>query len=154
MSALKLRRVESRFGEVLAEGAPLRYGAPATSAKAVAELLRPIMADPSTEEFWLLTLDGKHRVIGACMVSRGTLTASLVHPREVFGPALRLGAAAIIVAHNHPSGDPEPSAEDLAVTRRMVDAGKLLGVPLLDHLVLAGGGDGYVSLRERMEFGA
>jgi DNA repair protein RadC len=73
-----------------------------------------------------------------------------VHPREVFGPAVREGAAALIVVHNHPSGDPEPSAEDLSVTRRLIEAGELLGVPLLDHVVV--GDVGYVSIRERMRF--
>ena len=78
--------------------------------------------------------------------------SSLVHPREVFGPALREGAAALIVVHNHPSGVPEPSAEDVAVTRRLIEAGQLLGVPLLDHVVVAA--EGYVSIRERIRFEA
>jgi DNA repair protein RadC len=81
----------------------------------------------------------------------GTLTTSLVHPREVFRSAVREAAAALIAVHNHPSGDPEPSAEDLEVTRRLIEAGRLLGIPLLDHVVV---GDGaWVSLRERMPFG-
>ena len=102
------------------------------------------------ETFHALLLDGKHRLRRRERVSQGTLTSSLVHPREVFGPALREGAAALVVAHNHPSGDPEPSAEDLAVTRRLIEVGRLLGVPLLDHVVL---GDGsYVSIRERINF--
>jgi DNA repair protein RadC len=90
------------------------------------------------ECFAVLLLDGRHRVKRLVPVGRGTLTASLVHPREVFGPAVREGAAAVLVAHNHPSGDPEPSAEDLAVTRRLGRSGRLLGIPLLDHLVVAG----------------
>jgi DNA repair protein RadC len=83
-------------------------------------------------------------------VSQGTLTSSLVHPREVFGPAVREEPRALIVAHNHPSGDPEPSEEDLAVTRRLVEAGKILGVPLLDHVVI--GDRSFVSIRERIRF--
>jgi DNA repair protein RadC len=102
------------------------------------------------ETFHALLLDGKHRLRRRHRVSEGTLTSSLVHPREVFGPALREGAAALIVVHNHPSGDPEPSAEDLAVTRRLVEVGTLLGVPLLDHVVVAD--ERYVSIRERMQF--
>lgn len=80
-------------------------------------------------------------------ISRGTLTASLVHPREVFGPAIRMGAAAIILAHNHPSGDTTPSEEDQTVTKRIHEAGMLLGVPLLDHVIIGAGGS-YASFRE------
>jgi DNA repair protein RadC len=79
-------------------------------------------------------------------VTRGTLTSSLVHPREVFRAAILAGAAGIILVHNHPSGDPTPSADDRAVTRQMVDAGRLLGVPVYDHVILAG--ERYVSFAE------
>ena len=103
------------------------------------------------ERFVTLLLDGRHRLKCLERVSEGTLTSSLVHPREVFRPAVREAAAAIVVAHNHPSGDPEPSHEDLEVTQRLLEAGRVLGIPLLDHLVV---GDGvFVSLRERMSFG-
>ena len=102
------------------------------------------------ERFHVLLLDGKHRLLRAEVVSEGTLTTSLVHPREVFRSAIREAAAAIVVAHNHPSGDPEPSSEDLEVTRRLVRTGRLLGIPLLDHVVL--GERAWVSLRERMAF--
>jgi DNA repair protein RadC len=85
-------------------------------------------------------------VIREVEISHGTLTASLVHPREVFRPALREGAAALVVVHNHPSGDPAPSAEDHQVTERLARAGELLGVRLLDHVVVAE--RGYRSLRE------
>ena len=85
----------------------------------------------------LLLLDGRHRLLREVMASQGTLTASLVHPREVFRPALREGAAALVLVHNHPSGDPAPSREDREVTRRLVQAGALLGVPVLDHVVVA-----------------
>ena len=98
------------------------------------------------ERFVSLLLEGRHRVIEECEISRGTLTASLVHPREVFRPALRAGAAALVVVHNHPSGDPTPSQEDRRVTERLRQAGELLGVPLLDHVVIAE--RGYRSLKE------
>jgi DNA repair protein RadC len=91
----------------------------------------------SHEKFIALLLDGRHRVLREEVVSQGTLTASLVHPREVFRPALREAAAALILVHNHPSGDPAPSAEDREVTRRLVRAGELLGVRVLDHVVVA-----------------
>jgi len=89
----------------------------------------------------------KHRPIAYHLVSRGTLDACLVHAREVFRAAIAGGAAAIIVAHNHPSGDPAPSADDCTLTRRLSEGGELLGIPVLDHVVL--GRDGrYSSFRE------
>jgi DNA repair protein RadC len=98
------------------------------------------------EKFIALLLDGRQRVLREHVVSQGTLTASLVHPREVFRPALREAAAAMILVHNHPSGDPTPSPEDREVTRRLVRAGDLLGVRVLDHVVVAE--RGYCSLKE------
>ena len=133
-----------------AQAAPRRERPSLRSPAVVHELLAGEIAGLPQETFHALLLDGKHRLRRRERVSEGTLTSSLVHPREVFGSALRERAAALIVAHNHPSGDPEPSAEDLAVTRRLIQAGRLLGVPLLDHVVIAEGG--YVSLRERISF--
>jgi DNA repair protein RadC len=104
------------------------------------------LRDAEQEHFCVLLLDGRHRVLGDEVVSLGTLTASLVHPREVFRPALRAGAAALILVHNHPSGDPEPSPEDRAVTQRLAQAGELLGIPVLDHVVVAE--RGYRSFRD------
>ena len=98
------------------------------------------------ERFIALLLDGRHRVLREEVVSQGTLTASLVHPREVFRPALRESAAALILVHNHPSGDPTPSAEDREVTLRLVRAGDLLGVRVIDHVVVAE--RGFCSLKE------
>ncbi len=116
----------------------------------VLRLLEDEVRGSEQERFFVLLLDGKHALRRIELVSLGTLTTSLVHPREVFRPAVRAAAAAVVCAHNHPSGDPEPSAEDVEVTRRLLDAGKLLGIPVLDHVVL---GDGrFVSLRERMGF--
>src|SRR5690606_306825 len=97
--------------------------------------------------FVALLLDARHRLLRVERVSEGTLTSSVVHPREVFGPALREAAAAVVVAHNHPSGDPTPSAEDRDVTARLAEAGRLVGVRLLDHVVV--GDPGFVSFRER-----
>jgi DNA repair protein RadC len=95
--------------------------------------------------FYLITLNARARVIDVHEVTRGTLTASLVHPREVFRVAIADGAAAIIVAHNHPSGDPTPSADDRMATRQLVEAGNIIGIPVADHVVL---GDRYVSFVE------
>jgi DNA repair protein RadC len=101
------------------------------------------------EHFLMLALDGKNRVVGFEIVSVGTLTASLVHPREVFKAAILTNAAAIVVAHNHPSGDPTPSAEDRAITERLKQAGELLGIAVLDHVVL--GDSGYHSFADAGE---
>jgi DNA repair protein RadC len=103
------------------------------------------------EHFHALYLDTRRHLIAAETISVGTLDSSLVHPREVFRPAIAHAASAILVAHNHPSGDPEPSAEDLALTRRLDKAARLLGFSLLDHLVVAK--RGFVSLRERQRSG-
>ncbi len=120
------------------------------SARAVFELLRGRFSGLEQECFLTLVLDGRHRLRRVVPVSAGTLTSSLVHPREVFRGAVREAAAAVIVAHNHPSGDPEPSREDLETTSRLRQAGELLGIPLCDHVII--GEDGYVSLRERLGF--
>lgn len=99
------------------------------------------------EHFLTLHLDTKHRVIAEEIVSIGCLDASIVHPREIFKAALKRSASAILCMHNHPSGDPTPSPEDIAVTRRLCEAGRLLGVDVLDHIVI---GDGnFVSLNAR-----
>jgi DNA repair protein RadC len=124
----------------LPEGASLR--SPGDVFRRFAARLRRL----THERFVVVMLDGRHRVLGEEVVSQGTLTASLVHPREVFRPALRASAAALILVHNHPSGDPTPSAEDRAVTRRLAQAGEILGVHVLDHVVVAE--RGYASLRE------
>ncbi len=106
------------------------------------------------EELRVVVLDTKNQVVEVVMVYRGTINSSAVRVAEVFKAAIRRNAAAIILAHNHPSGDPTPSSEDVAVTREIVEAGKLLGIELLDHLVIGGGGQ-WVSLRERgLGFGA
>ncbi len=104
------------------------------------------------EVFVALLLDVQNRLQGEALVSIGTLTSSLVHPREVFRPAIAQGAAAVIVAHNHPSGDPDPSQADREVTRRLIRAGRLVGIPLLDHVVIGAGR--FASLRSSMDFDA
>jgi DNA repair protein RadC len=100
------------------------------------------------ETFWVLLLDGRNRLRDELCVSVGTLTAALVHPREVFGPAVRSGAASVILVHNHPSGDPTPSAEDVDLTRRLVQAGDLIGISVLDHVIVAQAG--WASVMDRL----
>lgn len=97
------------------------------------------MRDLQVEEFHLLALDSQSQVLREILVTRGLLNSSLVHPREVFRAAIAEAAAGIIVVHNHPSGDPTPSAEDRAVTRQLAEAGRLLDLPLYDHVIIGGG---------------
>jgi len=125
---------------------PLPPGDPVRGPADVARHFFPRLRHAPQESFYVLLLDGRHRVLSERLVSRGTLTASLVHPREVFRPAVRDAAAAMILVHNHPSGDPAPSAEDREVTTRLVRAGELMGIPVLDHVVVAE--LGFASLRE------
>jgi DNA repair protein RadC len=106
------------------------------SSKEVANYYLPLLAGKKREQFQVILLDRKNRVMRDVMVSQGSLTASVVHPREVFNPAIRDSAAAVIFVHNHPSGDPQPSQEDHVLTTRLVEAGKLLGIQVLDHIIV------------------
>lgn len=115
--------------------------------QAVFQHLAPKMSDLEYEQFHVVLLNAKNHVLGVELISQGTLTASLVHPREIFKPAIRQNAHAVILAHNHPSGDPTPSREDREVTQRLIAVGKLLGIEVLDHLVIGHGR--YTSFRER-----
>lgn len=114
---------------------------------AAVDLARRIVRDDAREHFLAVYLDGRHRPIGHSVVSIGTATASLVHPREVFQSAVLLGAVSVLLLHNHPSGDPSPSREDREVTDRLRDAGRILGIRLLDHIVWTRHGS-YHSFRE------
>lgn len=113
----------------------------------VFERLGPRLRDRKQEEFWALYLDSQNRILCDRCITVGLLNSSLVHPREVFAPAITHAAASLILAHNHPSGDPDPSPEDIAVTVQMVESGRLLGIPVRDHVVL--GGSTFVSLLDR-----
>ena len=113
----------------------------------VAGLLQSAMRDLKHEEFRVVLLDARNAVLHVQQITSGTLNASLVHAREVFKPAVDRLAASVVVVHNHPSGNPEPSREDLEVTRGLAEAGRILGIPLHDHLIIAG--STYTSLAER-----
>ncbi|GAA0355129.1 RadC family protein [Bacillus horti] len=116
---------------------------PQEAAKYLMELLKL----DQQEKFYVLYLDTKNQIVYEKAVFVGSLNASIVHPREVFKEAVKWSSASIIVAHNHPSGDPDPSREDIEVTKRLVSAGEIMGIDLLDHIVI---GDGrYVSLKEK-----
>jgi DNA repair protein RadC len=134
------------LGERLANEA-IERGMEIKCGKDVFRLFRGQMKDAKKEGFYAVTLDQKHRVIDLHRISEGTLSMCPVHPREAFNPIIRDSAAAVIFLHNHPSGNPEPSMDDRLLTERLVDAGKLLGIRVLDHVVI---GDGnFVSFRDR-----
>ena len=95
--------------------------------------------DLRKEYFMALLLDGKNRLIREVRISEGSLNQSIVHPREVFSPAVRESAAAVILVHNHPTGDPAPSREDIEITRRLKEAGDIIGVKVLDHIIIGDG---------------
>ncbi len=97
----------------------------------------------------MLFLSVRHIPIGVLTVSIGCLTSSIVHPRELFRPAIVAGASGLVLSHNHPSGEPEPSTEDLALTRRLAAAGSLLGIEILDHIITGDGTKAWVFLKER-----
>ncbi len=106
----------------------------------------PLLAAEKKERFYAILLDSKNRVLGNLRISEGSLGASLVHPREAFRPAIRESAAAVIFLHNHPSGDPLPSAEDRQITGRLREASELLGIPMLDHVII--GAEDYYSFAD------
>ena len=105
------------------------------------------LRDRKKEVFLSLLLDSKNRLLKEIQVSEGSLNASIVHPREVFAPVIRESAAAVLFVHNHPSGDPTPSREDIDLTGRLIDAGELMGVRVLDHIIIGSGS--YVSFCDR-----
>ena len=113
----------------------------------VVAVVGPKLRQEHREQFLVLLLNARHEVVAKETVSVGSLNASIVHPREVFKAAVLASAAAVVLVHNHPSGDPEPSEEDLSITKRLVEVGELLGISVLDHVIVAS--RGVVSLRAR-----
>jgi DNA repair protein RadC len=158
-SAVELMRMkgigEAKAVELLAafeigrriEGKPDEERLVVRSPEDVAHMMIPKLRDRHSEIFIVLLLDARNGLKREVELSEGTLNASLVHPREVFKPAIDHLAASIIVVHNHPSGNREPSREDLEITKQLVEAGKIIGIPLHDHIIVAG--DKYTSLAER-----
>lgn len=130
------------------EPASLKLNAPSL----VAEYLYDVYYGMKQEEVRVILLDTRNQLIANRLVTRGTLTASQVHPREVFRPAIREAAARIILAHNHPSGDPSPSKQDIAVTASIYESGEIIGIPLVDHVIIGSksehGDQFYTSLRQ------
>jgi DNA repair protein RadC len=130
----------------IAVGTPPKRGQRIGSAGDVAQYLRRKLETNQVEEFWAIALDVRHRVIAETMLSRGSLTGVEVHPRDAFRPLIAMGAAAVIFCHNHPSGDPTPSRQDLELTARLREVGEICGIAVLDHVVVAA--DGFVSMAE------
>lgn len=144
---IRLRELTVRYSVRKNNGGdPFIVGRTLTTPKAAAAVFTELLADEASEVFAILCLSTKNRVLAFHEVSRGTLDSAPVHPREVYKAALLANAAAIIVCHNHPSGEPSPSPDDIALTHRLVASGELLGIPVLDHVVV---GDGrYYSFKE------
>jgi len=126
--------IAKRYGE-----REFKPGQPLLGSADVYAHYRERLASERREHFYAVLLDNKHRKIKDVAVSHGSLTASIVHPRDVFAPVVREAAAAVIFVHNHPSGDPTPSKEDIEITRRLREVGELMGVRVLDHIVVGKG---------------
>lgn len=131
---LAVVELAKRFGEI-----EFKPGAAFRGSADVYAHFRERLASEQRERFYAVLLDNKHRKIRDIAVSEGSLTASIVHPRDVFLPVVRESAAAVIFVHNHPSGDPTPSKEDLEITRRLRQVGEIMGVRVLDHVVIGKG---------------
>ena len=149
MGGSDLRTAFVREAIVQYRGRALKVETPIRDPMQAVSLARRVVRDEAREHFVALYLDGRHKPIAHSVVSIGTATASLVHPREVFQTAVLSGAVGLIVLHNHPSGDPSPSREDQDVATRLQEAGKILGIQLLDAITWTHRSSAYVSLRER-----
>ena len=124
-----------------------RYGQKIESPEDVYHLLKQDLADKKKEYFKILSLTSRNELISIDDISIGTLNSNLVHPREIFQPAIQNTAASIILVHNHPSGDPQPSDDDLLITKRLTQAGKILGIEVTDHIIVTQ--DDFLSFKEK-----
>ena len=135
---LALRLGEARGSEPDAPDAVGLLGSDVSEARAVVRVVSQLAREPGKECFWSLALDSRNKLQHVQRISIGSLDSTLAHPREVFERAVRARAAAIVVTHNHPSGDPTPSDDDIRLTRRLVESGKVLGIRVHDHVIIAG----------------
>lgn len=143
---ITIRSIEARYRkEVIREDAPVWVSMRFTAPRQIFEMFLDLRQE-AKEHFIALHLDGKNRIACLDRVSVGSLNQSIVHPREVFKTACLSNAAAILLIHNHPTGDTAPSPEDIAITKRLKEAGDLLGIRILDHIII---GDDYLSFVER-----
>ena len=132
--------------KLVREGEPI-YSHPISDPQTAVDFFQEKIGDSVQEHFVALFLNARNIPVGWREISKGSVSASLVHPRECFLPAIQLAASSMILAHNHPSGDASPSKDDLELTRRLKDAGELLGIEVLDHLIITA--DSHVSLKEQ-----
>lgn len=148
LSPTRAKRLHAAFelGR-LSVGRRPRRGSRLAGASDVWLHMRARLSGVPVEEFWAIAMDVRHRVVIDSMIARGSLTGVEVHPRDVFRTLIKAGAAAVIFCHNHPSGDPTPSRQDIELTVRLREVGDLCGIPVLDHVVV--GAQGFVSLAER-----
>lgn len=123
------------------------FGEVIDSPQKVAEFFHLKLGGKAKESFWVLSLDSRNRLLKMSEISVGTVNVSLVHPREVFREAIQVSAVSLILVHNHPSGDPDPSEEDLEITKKLVEAGKIMGIEVLDHIIIAK--DNFFSFRQK-----
>lgn len=145
---ISYKRIQIVSIKVVKEGSARYASEKINSPEAAAGIAKSFLQGADREHFIALYLDTKKKITAIHTISIGTLDSSLVHPREVFKGAILSNAASIILAHNHPSGDATPSKNDIDVTRRLVNAGDILGIEVLDHIII--GEEKYVSLREEM----
>lgn len=131
LQLVTVMEIARRVREQAKEGAP-RLDTPGC----VADFFQDIVQGLCVEKCWVLCLNSRHRLVRCAEITSGTAQSTLMHPREVFRPALKLGATSIVLVHNHPSGDPEPSKADCTATRQLREAGKIIGVELVDHVIL------------------
>jgi len=129
-------------------GEPVQRHLKVTSPQDLVNYFQPRLQHLRKEVFKAVLLNTKHQMLKDVTVSEGSLSASLVHPREAFLPAIKESAAAVIFLHNHPSGDPTPSTEDKELTLRLVKVGQLIGISVLDHIIIGSGSPGYISFRD------
>jgi len=146
--AIKLKTIKAVYQTMTVSETITDYLKPSTRYTSASQVFDTFcfLRYETKEYFMALHLDGKNRIVCCDMVSTGSLNQSIVHPRELFKTALLSSAAAVILMHNHPTGDPSPSAEDLAITRKLREAGDMLGIKVLDHIII---GETYYSMAER-----
>lgn len=144
-----MNRINSVRIQLIKEGSSLYSSAIIHGPESAEIIIRNYLETADREYFIMLALNNKNKVICINTVSIGSLNASIVHPREVFKAAILSNASAIIVAHNHPSGDISPSKEDILTTKNLVKAGKIMGIPVLDHIIIGSESNNWISLKEK-----
>ena len=146
-----MRYTKTQLVDMLVKETAIRISSPAHALEPILKELETLKFQ-EVECFVCITLNGSHKIIGTYIVSKGLVNQTIVHPREVFRPAIADNAVAVIIAHNHPSGNLEPSAEDKGTTRRIKEAGNILGIKVLDHLIVSPSVQGYFSFLEENIF--